>query len=443
MASEVVPAAVLEDLRHIDDPELCDVFDEQGRLAETLRLLVRQAGLHRVAAVLVTPDREWSKLAAECSRLATEAAAPIKPDPAMLREAQRLFGRFAPEISGALLLAALPQSYATTFGAHVLAAAGGLENDLVRRVRGTAQFLLVVTQLATDDDDARRQWQPSEQSPVSGEVMPWHVCTALRLYHHTIRRKLIDDARSKGADAEADFGGKPLNQEDLLGILLTFSITVFEVLERYGICWTADEQEAYLHLWDVIGAYLGIGSPTVRQQLESSPVAGDLSVRGWHGLRPPSVSDTRALLAQIRRRQWADPPLTSAISMNVGPIGPRSLTSGRLLTSALLDELVAAMPPMLKLLPVTMMRTLAPDVVRRRLSLGHNGIVMRSLDQLPRRRNVIDRFTTVSTPNPLTGRALRALANEVSVRASVQFLRDPSFVIPGQEDWSRGFGRCC
>ena len=64
--------------------------------------------------------------------------------------------------------------------------------------------------------------------------MPWHVCTALRLYHQTIRQKLIDDARSKGADAEADFGGQPLNQEDLLGSLLTFSITVFEVLGALG-----------------------------------------------------------------------------------------------------------------------------------------------------------------------------------------------------------------
>ena len=157
----------------------------------------------------------------------------------MLRGGAALVRQVRTEISGALLLAALPQSYATTFGAHVLAAAGGLENDLVRRVRGTAQFLLVVTQLAIDDDDARRRRPPSEQSPASGSVMPWHVCTALRLYHQTIRRKLIDDARSKGADAEADFGGKPLNQEDLLGILLTFSITVFEVLERFGICWTA------------------------------------------------------------------------------------------------------------------------------------------------------------------------------------------------------------
>src|SRR3546814_4508159 len=57
---------------------------------------------------------------------------------------------------------------------------------------------------------------------------------------------------------------------------------LFVVLERYGISWTADEQEAYLHLWYVIGAYLGIGGPAVCQQLESCPVAGDFSARGWH-----------------------------------------------------------------------------------------------------------------------------------------------------------------
>jgi hypothetical protein len=89
-----------------------------------------------------------------------------------------------------------------------------------------------------------------------------------------------------------------------------------------------------------------------------------------------------------------------------------------------------------------MMRTLNPDIVRQRLSLGHNGIVLRALDQLPRRRNVVDRFTSVTTPNPLAGRVLRSMANDVATRATVRFLSDPSFVIPGQEDWSRGFGRC-
>ena len=45
----------------------------------------------------------------------------------------------------------------------------------------------------------------------------------------------------------------PLNQEDLLGTL-TFTVTVFEVLEQFGITWTRDEQEAYLRAWDKVGA---------------------------------------------------------------------------------------------------------------------------------------------------------------------------------------------
>ena len=52
-------------------------------------------------------------------------------------------------------------------------------------------------------------------------------------------------------------------------MLLSFSITVFDVLESYGIEWTADDQEAYLYLWDLVGAHLGIGSPYVVAHLRS------------------------------------------------------------------------------------------------------------------------------------------------------------------------------
>ena len=54
----------------------------------------------------------------------------ISVDPAKLQEAQRLFAAFGTEISGALLLAALPQSYATEFGAGVLGANAELERNL-------------------------------------------------------------------------------------------------------------------------------------------------------------------------------------------------------------------------------------------------------------------------------------------------------------------------
>ena len=152
----------------------------------------------------------------------------------------------------------------------------------------------------------------------------------------------------------------PLNQEDLLGMLLSFSVTVFEVLERYGICWTAGEQEAYLHAWDVVGSYLGIGARASSRGWSRASVGRKVADEGWHGWRPPTVADTRGGLDRIRARQWIDPSPTSVLDTNAWS----SVRSGRVMTKALLDELAAAMPPSLKLLPIAVMRALAPDVVR-------------------------------------------------------------------------------
>jgi hypothetical protein len=52
--------------------------------------------------------------------------------------------------------------------------------------------------------------------------------------------------------------GKPINQEDLAGTLLTFTVVVFDALERLGVRLTADERAAYMHTWRVIGHFMGI-----------------------------------------------------------------------------------------------------------------------------------------------------------------------------------------
>jgi ER-bound oxygenase mpaB/B'/Rubber oxygenase, catalytic domain len=52
--------------------------------------------------------------------------------------------------------------------------------------------------------------------------------------------------------------GRPLNQEDLLGALLTFTISVFEVLDELGVEVDPDDLEAYLFRWKIIGWLLGI-----------------------------------------------------------------------------------------------------------------------------------------------------------------------------------------
>ena len=43
--------------------------------------------------------------------------------------------------------------------------------------------------------------------------------------------------------------GVPINQEDLLGALGTFTVTTFEVMEKLGVPWNDEAELAYLMLW--------------------------------------------------------------------------------------------------------------------------------------------------------------------------------------------------
>jgi len=61
----------------------------------------------------------------------------------------------------------------------------------------------------------------------------------------------------------ADSWGRPLNQEDLAGTLLTFTTVVFDAFRRSGVETTSDEREEYFHLWRVIGSLLGIRSELI------------------------------------------------------------------------------------------------------------------------------------------------------------------------------------
>src|SRR5262249_7038563 len=117
----------------------------------------------------------------------------------------------------------------------------------------------------------------------------------------------------------------PINQEDLIGMLLTFSITVFEVLEMFDVQWTAQEQRSYFDFWNIVGEILGIGTAAVAQKLEqgtSSPPFAEEGVPDKAGqeadlkqaktdgqkqgiveaksLRPTTIAEGRALLEVIR-----------------------------------------------------------------------------------------------------------------------------------------------
>jgi hypothetical protein len=139
----------------------------------------------------------------------------------------------------------------------------------------------------------------------------------VRLMHAAVRWLIQNDPRVRWDPAF----GTPINQEDLLETLLTFTEIVFEVFDRTGIVYSEEDADAYLHTWSLIGHYLGVRDD----------------------LLPLTRSQTAVLMPIVRRRQF-------------GPSTP-----GPLLMAALLEQGTRLAPPGLRGLPASTVRYYVGD----------------------------------------------------------------------------------
>ncbi len=392
----VLPNTVLVELRTIGDPALESAHniptDPRGFMT-TVGTSGLVAALASVGTIKTNVMRVVTDDGNDCLRRWQSQGIDVGQ---CVKIARGLFTRAGDEICAALLLAGLPETYATKWGAPVLVRHGGLVNALPSRIRETALFLMSL--LSADDDvvaNGTLVSAPSESHPSAAFV---ETCAGLRLFHHVLRDSL------KGQNLKT--AGTPINQEDLLGTMLTFTITAFRVLDTFGIDVSDDERDAYFVFWDLVGACLGIGTLTVLNEVEAR--CGERRL-----LRPPTVDIGTLLLAQLHARQWA--PVQDSYD-NPDPFPWSGLVDGRTLTNALLGALAAQMPDTRKSWPATVMRELAPEPVRARLGLDREGMGSYVIDRLA------DRFAGAQRAR---GASLRMMANEITRRAMEAFLRTP------------------
>jgi len=260
MSHELWTDPFLEAMRGVGDPpadEAIEAIFSHGDVAAVNRLLdglVRNDGVP--SAGLPPTVRDY---------LAARAAIP-RFDAAAVASAQDLFVRRGPEILSALGFYALPASYAARRGAQVLHRTGYMSKRPARRVFETVQMVVDVL-------------SPGGLAPEGRGV---RTAQKVRLMHAAIRRLLRHDP-ARPWDDEL---GVPINQEDLAGTLMTFSLLVLEGLERLGLELSSAEREGYLHTWMGVGRILG--------------------VRGE--LLPASVAEARELTVRIYRRQVEGSP---------------------------------------------------------------------------------------------------------------------------------------
>ena len=222
-------------------------------------------------------------------------------DPDLVAAGQERFARWGAHVFTALYAAALPSAYACCRGVQVLGLTARLETDTKRRLNETAQFHLDVMEPGALDAGGR------------GFADVRHV----RLMHAAVRWLIQNDQRVEWQPA----WGTPINQEDLLETLLTFTEIVFEVFDRTGIVYSEEDADAYLHTWSLIGHYLGVRDD----------------------LLPLTRSQTSVLMPIVRRRQF-------------GPSQP-----GPILMAALLEQGTRLAPPGLRGLPAATVRYYVGD----------------------------------------------------------------------------------
>lgn len=204
-----------------------------------------------------------SEMPDEAEAYFKNTALPEWADPKQIQLAEQLFTRTGWQLAMGLFCSSLPQAYACARGAHVIAQTQGLTKHVKQRIFETAQFLFDVM-----DEGAL---QPSGRGV--------RTIQKVRLMHATVRHLLLQREDPKWDTAAL---GLPINQEDLAGTLMTFSVVTLEALRTLNIPYTMEEADAWLHTWKVVGTLLGVVPE----------------------LLPLNLLDGQELMEAIRERQW-------------------------------------------------------------------------------------------------------------------------------------------
>lgn len=167
-----------------------------------------------------------------------------KFDQDLLEEGHIVFEKYAVPIMAILALYSLPYCYAGEMGAKVLVQSKYLVENPRKRLEETGEFLFAV----------------GSRQAFTNHGVGFLQCLKVRLLH-------------AGARYYSRVEGEvPVNQEDLLGTNLAFSLIVIRGLQKLGVELTETEKQAYMYLWNCVGQLLGIDSPLMPNDVRQAAV---------------------------------------------------------------------------------------------------------------------------------------------------------------------------
>ncbi len=221
-----------------------------------------------------------------------------------LEKGADIFDKHGPWMTFALGVRSLLKQYAHTKAIEVLRLTTLLVKHVNRRILETMQFVLDVMSIGWDTKSQDGHIKLNLDHPGLMSIKK------LRLLHAMIRYRLLHKMydTSLGAYDEAKLG-HPINQEDMVFAIHTFSLEIIEGMREMRINISDEDAETYFQCWKLIGRGLGI-----RKELE-----------------PENYADAMALQDIIYKRHFTIPN-------EVGPILSKALINWFTETVPLLKE---------------------------------------------------------------------------------------------------------
>jgi hypothetical protein len=204
---------------------------------------------------------------------AATSVVPPGTDHAAIARGGRLFFRTGAAGGLALGAGSLVGGYASPDGNKPLVFSRRLLDDVPRRLAETATFVVATH-------------RPGGGLPGSEG---WRLALHVRVMHAQVRRRLLLGGRWDPA------WGVPLNQHDLAGTLLLFSIVWVEATRRLGWRVSRAEAEDHLALWRLVGGWMGV-APDLLPRDEPDALATMALIEASE--HPPD-DDARALVRAL------------------------------------------------------------------------------------------------------------------------------------------------
>jgi len=205
----------------------------------------------------------------------------------------------------------LVYGYAAPAGNKPLALSGALEKKAQRRLAETSKFVAAVC--------TRGGLRPGQPG--------FDYCLHVRLMHAQVRALSLRDPRWNGRA-----WGHPINQHDMLATVLLFSVVFLGGLRILGLHVSSEEEEDFVHLWRLVGHYLGVDPTLLPQSAAQARREADFI----RATQCPPDDDSRALV-----RALLNEPLRAARSERERRLAEAHLRFVRKMCAALLDEKTA------------------------------------------------------------------------------------------------------